>query len=125
MKVVPVLALVAGITLGFAASAATPKPATSQQLEVIRTALQDKLKDADSAKFMNVRMLPAVEGMFNVCGKINAKNSYGAYVGYRTFFGEYFDTTNESKPFAFVMVIQDEDSPVADQMCEKEGFSKS
>jgi hypothetical protein len=125
MKVVPAFAFVAGITFGYAASGATPTLATPQQLEVIRTALQNKLKDADSAKFMNVRMLPADQGMSDICGKVNAKNSYGAYAGYRTFYGEYFDATNGSKASAFILIIQDQDSPVADRMCEKQGFSNS
>jgi hypothetical protein len=40
-------------------------------------------KDPDSAEFRNVRECPTG---FYVTGEVNGKNSYGAYVGYRTFY---------------------------------------
>jgi len=54
------------------------------------------LKDPDSAKFRNVRIV----GYFNwklICGEINAKNSYGAYVGYSRFVAGISAATIESK----------------------------
>lgn len=42
------------------------------------------LKDPDSAKFRNVRLVDFNGGQI-VCGEINGKNSYGAYVGYVPF----------------------------------------
>lgn len=46
--------------------------------------LLSDLKDPDSAKFRNVRMREADSAKF-VCGEINAKNSYGGYVGFTPF----------------------------------------
>ena len=52
------------------------------------TAAQDAakkgLKDPDSAKFQNLRIAD-FDGGKVVCGEINAKNSYGGYVGYKRF----------------------------------------
>ncbi len=42
------------------------------------------LKDPDSAKFQNIR-IAEYDGGKVVCGEINAKNSYGGYVGYKRF----------------------------------------
>jgi|LGVE01.1.fsa_nt_gb hypothetical protein len=48
-----------------------------------KNSLRDRLKDAESAKFKEL-------DMFNgriICGKVNAKNSYGGYSGYQMFIG--------------------------------------
>jgi hypothetical protein len=41
------------------------------------------LKDPSSAQFRNVK-----RGERAVCGEVNAKNSYGAYIGFRHFYVE-------------------------------------
>ena len=47
-------------------------------------AAKKTLKDPDSAKFQNIRMMD-YDGGKVLCGEINAKNSYGGYVGYKRF----------------------------------------
>ena len=47
-------------------------------------AAKKTLKDPDSAKFKNIRMMD-YDGGKVLCGEINAKNSYGGYVGYKRF----------------------------------------
>lgn len=47
-----------------------------------RTAVADRLKDPDSAKFRNERQL--ADG--GVCGEVNGKNGFGAYSGFAPFF---------------------------------------
>lgn len=42
------------------------------------------MKDPDAAQFRNVRLV-AYNGGHVVCGEVNGKNSYGAYVGYTPF----------------------------------------
>jgi hypothetical protein len=42
------------------------------------------LKDPDSAKFQDLRVVDYAGGKV-VCGEVNAKNSYGGYVGYKQF----------------------------------------
>ena len=72
-----------------------PRPAardaTPTEIELIRDALQMKLKDADSAKFRSVRIIdPAVGSPYgDVCGDLSSKNGYGAYVGFTRFFTRF------------------------------------
>lgn len=47
-------------------------------------ALRRVLKDPDSAKISNTRVVQWRSGKV-VCGEVNAKNSYGGYVGNRPF----------------------------------------
>lgn len=52
------------------------------------TRLRETLKDPESAKFQNVRVVSYAGGRF-ACGEINAKNSLGGYVGYKPFIGDF------------------------------------
>ena len=54
---------------------------SAKDLEGIKSAMDDRLKDTESAKLKDVRI--AKDG--TICGLVNAKNSYGAYVGYEPF----------------------------------------
>lgn len=69
---------------------------------------RNKLKDSESAQFRNLEYY-ATYLVFNdgkryplthqVCGEINAKNSYGGYVGYKQFVATAaFPIDNESNP---------------------------
>lgn len=49
-----------------------------------KRSVSDQFKDPDSAKFRDLYL--ANKGLPTLCGEVNAKNSYGAYVGYRGFF---------------------------------------
>lgn len=52
-----------------------------------KTAITRDLKDPESAKFRDIGIYKSATGKggVSVCGEINAKNSYGAYAGYRGF----------------------------------------
>lgn len=52
-----------------------------------KTAISRGLKDPDAAKFRNIGIYKSTTGKggVSVCGEVNAKNSYGAYVGYKSF----------------------------------------
>jgi hypothetical protein len=54
-----------------------------------REALEDELKDGDSAKYKEVAAyhVPKLGPGYAFCGKVNAKNSFGAYNGYERFVG--------------------------------------
>lgn len=59
----------------------------NSEREAVRQALRNLaggLKDPDSAKFRNVA-IKRYEGLRIVCGEVNAKNSYGAYTGFKKF----------------------------------------
>lgn len=65
---------------------ATSSYAVSNQLLIERAkkAVREKLKDPEAARFRNVRKKKGYEGV--VIGEVNAKNSFGAYVGYDRFY---------------------------------------
>ncbi|WP_062560983.1 peptidoglycan-binding domain-containing protein [Paracoccus aminovorans] len=50
-------------------------------LKVVKDAVGDSLKDPFSAEYKDIRRLPSGR----ICGEVNAKNLYGAYVGWQTF----------------------------------------
>lgn len=61
---------------------ATPITLTSQQVKDIEIGVRASLKDPDSAKFSGpVLGAKRANGDIEACGTVNAKNSYGGYVG--------------------------------------------
>lgn len=90
------------------------RDATSKELAAIKADLETKLKDAASAKFQRVRVK---DGYF--CGLVNAKNSYGAYAGYKPIMGMVFNDTTGKKLAAVIGL----DSPeVTRTMCAEKGL---
>lgn len=75
---------------------ATSSYAVSNQLLIERAkkAVREKLKDPEAARFRNVRKKKGHEGV--VIGEVNAKNSFGAYVGYDRF---YVSLGEDEPPF--------------------------
>jgi hypothetical protein len=57
--------------------------------------VKEKLKDPNSAQFSNLRAYQKDAHMIAVCGDVNAKNSYGGYVG-ATPFISYVQTAQRS-----------------------------
>jgi hypothetical protein len=55
----------------------------------IEAGLRKGLKDPDSAKFGFMNAARADSGLIAVCGWMNAKNSFGGYVGEQPFYGSY------------------------------------
>ena len=71
-----VVAASSAFIVGGLASAAT----TQQQTKEIRSKFSQILKDPSSVQLQVVTSKPGV-----ICGRYNAKNSYGAYVGFKSF----------------------------------------
>lgn len=66
-------------------------------------AVKDKLKDPGSAMFTEVvGYKSAKKGRFSVCGYVNAKNSYGGYVGKSRFFAVGIDEPGFTHAVAFI-----------------------
>ena len=67
------------------------------QLATIQKAAASGLKDPGSAQFDDVAATLLSDGTTYICGKVNAKNSYGGYIGFKPFNGKgdrdinYFD----------------------------------
>ena len=54
-------------------------------LNMAQSKVKQEMKDPDSTKFQNLREINNSVGESVVCGEVNAKNSYGGYVGYHLF----------------------------------------
>ena len=59
---------------------------SEQQVERVKKAVADRLKDPFSVQFRNVEIHDYGEFRL-VCGEFNGKNSYGGYVGFKNFVG--------------------------------------
>lgn len=60
------------------------KKSDAELIELSQQSVRDALKDPSSAQFRNVTVRKSEAGRV-VCGEVNAKNSYGGYVGFRQF----------------------------------------
>ena len=60
------------------------KNGQAEPISAAQEAVKKGLKDPDSAKFQNLRLTDYGNGKV-VCGEVNAKNSYGGYVGHKRF----------------------------------------
>jgi hypothetical protein len=52
---------------------------------VCMDAVQQKLKDPESARFRNVQFFRGIKNMPLCSGEVNSKNSFGGYGGYQRF----------------------------------------
>lgn len=114
-----VAAALAVLTLAGVHAQTAKRAVTPKELAAIKDSLQSTLKDADSVKFKDVEV--TLDGKGSLCGLLNAKNSYGAYVGYAYFFGAVF-TEHLKAPVAMVLSIDDGDNDIAEKMCKKYGM---
>jgi hypothetical protein len=72
--------------LAFLGSAAVAQTAPELDEKLLRAAFAPTLKDADSARFRAIQYKAEKEaGVWAMCGEVNAKNSYGGYVGFAPF----------------------------------------
>lgn len=99
------------------------RPATSDEVDAIREAFQDRLRDADSAKFRNVRVIGPTHF---VCGDINAKNGMGGYVGWRRFTAFLIPKRVDDRltgEVAAIAFVTDSDVPgAATAVCKERGM---
>lgn len=59
---------------------------TPAQIETYRKATAETLRDPESARFRNLRVVKDSEGTLGLCGELNAKNGFGAYTGSEPFY---------------------------------------
>jgi hypothetical protein len=89
--------LIALPILAFAAS-----PSRGQPPADVKAALEEKLKDPESARYSDVFIVQSSEGTSAACGWVNAKNSHGGYVGKTRF----VVIRMEPKPGKFISIVQ-------------------
>lgn len=70
-------------------------------------------KDPDSVKFRDLRI--SNDGMW-ICGEVNAKNSYGGYVGYKRFYSLWA---------AGVVDVEGSDGFISSYLDDKCGYDKT
>lgn len=86
------LKLVSGVLLACSLIALTGcKPSDDKAKELVQAYVKSMMKDPDSVMFKDLSFVGSTEGSDgtvsgNVCGRVNAKNSLGGYVGFKTFF---------------------------------------
>lgn len=61
------------------------KPSDKEFVKIGEDVVRQGLKDPDSAKFES-NYKPSGDNDGHVCGRVNAKNSYGGYTGYKNFY---------------------------------------
>jgi len=97
---------------------------TPQQIiEKGKKALAEKLKDPDSAKFRNVRLVKYLDSAV-ICGEINGKNSYGGYVGFVDFVGGINNGTMRNRDKDQYIEITKAANTGIDRACAGEEFTQ-
>ncbi|PRA87653.1 hypothetical protein CQ054_04355 [Ochrobactrum sp. MYb29] len=88
------LAIIGLLALGGCQSALGPKPPTTPialndtQVQIVKDGLKKALKDPDSAVFGSMKASQSdKKGIMNVCGTVNAKNSFGGFSGQSPYVG--------------------------------------
>lgn len=100
------------------ALADAPRAATKAELEYLKKGMETRLKDPESARFSDVMVTRSDKGVLTACGQVNAKNSYGGYVGSTRFIGMLLP---ESKD-ALIFKIDGADESIAATMCADNGM---
>ncbi len=102
---------------------ASTRPPTDEEKLVIERAVQHSLKDPGSMQLQDLRVGPGkTEGSLTVCGQVNAKNSFGGYVGFRTFYAMYVLKNKNGDPAAIVIGVDDGRTNVASSFCTRDGL---
>lgn len=60
---------------------------TQSDTKVVEQGVRNSLKDPASAMFGHMKAAKRTDGLITVCGSVNARNSFGGYVGMEPFMG--------------------------------------
>lgn len=87
-----------GIFLFAAAMAITPaaaqKSSSAKFVNDAKKVVADAFRDPDSVRFRDMGIYQKYNSELKyICGEVNAKNGYGAYVGYKSFYATARDAT--------------------------------
>lgn len=77
-----------------------PVTLTDDMRAAVEAGVKRRLKDPNSAMFDRIQASRINENAYNVCGFVNAKNSFGGYNGHAPFYGVLYKGT-ESMTFDF------------------------
>lgn len=74
----------------------TPSSPTKTEMAITTSAVSDAMRDPESTRFRKWTAYQLSNGDRVVCGEVNAKNGFGAYVGYSPFYIRFRDGKPES-----------------------------
>lgn len=118
--------LIAFSTLGYCVtsfSQSSERALSAKELTLVKDMVGLKLKDPYSAQYSNLRINE--NGM--VCGLLNAKNSYGAYIGNKGFTGKMHTVSKKSNFELIAIANNEEEFPagtlIVKVMCSPESSS--
>lgn len=127
MKLQHMLVAVLGVSAGLI-GAACADALTEKQKAAVMTAVRDELKDPDSAQFKWLDIpaaLKAESGTLPYCVLVNAKNSYGGYVGFKPMQIILY-TKPDGSAVAIVMNPPSDDPEIVEsvnsELCSKKGY---
>ena len=108
-------------TVGIAGPTEAAEKLTAAQEEKVLDGLRKKLKDPNSAILGQIKAGTEEGGTINVCGFVNAKNSFGGYTGDTPFFGVLLSPPTDT----FVVFSIGDTEPdlfAIDSMCKRHGL---
>jgi len=96
---------------------------SSEQIEFLKQGFiaDSSLKDPFSVQFRNTKVdTGLLNGGMMFCGEMNAKNSYGAYTGWKVFSAVYSSrlAAKKEEPWGVFLDDDDPEGSVADILCE-------
>jgi hypothetical protein len=123
LKVVLVAAEISTAGLSFAQD----RPLTDDEKKIVASTYQERLQDPLSAQFRwhNFVKSPSENSDDSIyCFQVNAKNSYGGYVGFKTMFGTV--TQRDGTIVGYRYKLGAESNPImneaATEFCEVAGY---
>jgi hypothetical protein len=99
----------------------SPYKLSSEQIAKIKSVISEGLKDPESAKFPDPFVATKEGNNITVCGYVNAKNSYGGYVGKKPFYVLGFASSGLFVPMS--VGGDDLSQSAALEMCKRSGAS--
>ncbi|GMO20737.1 hypothetical protein [Bradyrhizobium ottawaense] len=81
------IALVVIATIPAGTSSAQQRPLTDAEKKIITSTYGSRLRDPQSAQYRWPNLIKAQADAPDYCFQVNAKNSYGGYVGFQTVLG--------------------------------------
>ena len=79
------IALIVSLFLCFSTSLSLFANEESTQIEEVKIKVKSILRDPDSAKFQNIRIVVNSKAVESICGEVNARNAFGGYTGFSKF----------------------------------------
>lgn len=127
MKAKFISALIVGLVATTSAASAhateAARPATKAEVAAMTQQLKERLKDPGSVQLRNVKAIKTPDAGTQICGEVNAKNSFGGYVGFAAFIGSVFYLDTKKFVMPMIVGIDDADGTVVRDMCREKGIT--